>query len=148
MATQSALDIAVTPKFDLTISVTDNGNPAKTSTATLTVNLTDVSQPPVLDAKTYAVKVLAATGTVVGTLTATDADGGGPPNFTNISNPTILRDAFAVNATTGVITVQPSIVFIPPGTYELTIRVTDSLDPTLTTVGTVKIQVNSTGVVV
>jgi len=145
--TPSALDIAVIPKFDLTISVTDNGNPAKTSTATLTVNLTDVNQPPVLDAKTYAVKVFASTGTVVGTLTSTDVDGGGAPRYENISNPTILRDAFAVDPTTGVITVQPSIVFIPPGEYELTIRVTDSTNPALTSTGKVKIQVNSTGVV-
>lgn len=146
--TSSALDLAVTPKFDLTISVTDNGNPAKTSTATLTVNLTAVAKPPVVDAKTYAVKVLSPPGTVVGTITSTDPDGGGAPTYTNISSPTILRDAFAVNATTGVITVQPSILFVPQGVYELTIRVADSTKPTLFSDGKIKIQLNSTGVVV
>lgn len=146
--TQSALDIAVTPKFDLTISVTDNGNPALTSTATLTVNLTDVNKPPVLDAKTYAVKTGAVAGTVVGTLTSTDPDGGGAPSYTNVSSNGILRDAFVVNPTTGVITITKSFLFVPPGTYDLSIRVADNLDPTLFSVGTVKVQVNATGVVV
>ncbi len=146
--TPSALDFATTPKFDLTISVTDNGNPALTSTATLTVNLTKVSQPPVLDPKTYAVKTAASTGTVVGTLTSTNADGGGPPTYSNVSSNGVLRDAFVVNPTTGVITTTQSILFIPPGVYDLSIRVADSLTPTLFSVGTVKVQVNSTGVVV
>lgn len=144
----AVLTLAANPKFDLTISVTDNGNPAKTSSATLTVNLTAVNQPPVLDAKTFAVKTLASPGTTVGTVTSTDPDSGGAPTYTNVSSMGILRDAFIVNPTTGVITTTASLYFFPPGVYELTIRVADSTDPTLFSTGIVKVQVNANGVVV
>ncbi len=147
--TSSVLDFATTPTFNLTISVTDNGNPALTSTAQLTVNLTKVSQPPAIVPATFAVKTGAAAGTVVGTVTSTDPDGGGPPVYTNVSSNSTLRDAFVIDSTTGVITTTQSLLFfVPPGTYDLTIRVADSLTPTLSSTGTIKVQVNSTGVVV
>lgn len=144
--TPSALDFATTPTFTLTISVTDGGNPALTSTAKLTVNVTEVSKPPVVNAATFAVKTATA-GAVVGTVTSKDPDGGGPPVYAHVSSNSTLRDAFIIDATTGVITSTRSILFIPPGVYELTIRVSDSLTPALTSTGTVKVQVNSTGIV-
>ncbi len=42
MASAVALDFETTPSFALVVRVTDNGNPALSSTATVTINLTDV----------------------------------------------------------------------------------------------------------
>ncbi len=143
----AVLTIAANPKFDLTISVTDSGNPARTSTATLTVNLSAVDQPPMLDAKSYAVKTLSPSGTAVGTLTSTDADGGGAPVYTNVSSKGILRDAFVVDPATGAITTTMSLIFVPPGIYPVTIRVADGNNPALFSTGTVNVHVNATGIV-
>jgi len=46
VANQAALDFEMTPVFGLTVQVTDNGSPNLSDTATVTVNLTNVNEPP------------------------------------------------------------------------------------------------------
>lgn len=46
VAFQAAIDFETTPTFQLTIRVTDNGNPALSSDAIITVNLQDVNETP------------------------------------------------------------------------------------------------------
>jgi hypothetical protein len=47
VATATALDFETTPTFNLTVRVTDNGTPARSSTATVTINLNNVIEAPV-----------------------------------------------------------------------------------------------------
>ena len=47
VANGAALDYETTPAFTLTVQVTDNGSPALSSTATITINLADVNEAPV-----------------------------------------------------------------------------------------------------
>jgi hypothetical protein len=47
VANAAALDYESTPVFTLTVRVTDNGSPARSSTATVNINLADVNEAPV-----------------------------------------------------------------------------------------------------
>jgi hypothetical protein len=47
VANGAALDFETTLAFTLTVQVTDNGSPAPSSTATITINLSDVNEAPV-----------------------------------------------------------------------------------------------------
>ena len=67
VATSTALDFEATPTFSLTVQVTDNGTPAQSGSATITVNLTNVNDPPVVMAATFSVAENSANGTTVGT---------------------------------------------------------------------------------
>ena len=66
----NALDFETTPTYTLSVQVTDDGIPALSDTATITVNLTDVNDAPVLDN--------------TGNMTLTDVDEGeaNPPGDT------------------------------------------------------------------
>ncbi|MEZ6122627.1 MAG: DUF2341 domain-containing protein [Planctomycetaceae bacterium] len=99
-----------------------------TSQATVSISVTPVNDNiPVIDSgSTLSVFETAATGAVLGTLTATDIDPG-----TTFSNWTITGgntgNAFAINATTGQITVAtPSAIDYETLTsYSLTVTVSD-----------------------
>src|SRR5262249_7116228 len=47
VANSAALDFETTPTFSLTVQVTDNGSPALSSAATVTINLGNVNEAPV-----------------------------------------------------------------------------------------------------
>ncbi|NIW77560.1 MAG: hypothetical protein GWN08_20320, partial [Gemmatimonadetes bacterium] len=46
VANPAALDFETTPTFNLTVEVTDDGTPNLSDTATITIDLTDVNDPP------------------------------------------------------------------------------------------------------
>src|SRR5690606_25355363 len=46
VADGTPLDFETTPSFSLTVQVTDNGSPALSTSATITINLTDVDEAP------------------------------------------------------------------------------------------------------
>jgi VCBS repeat-containing protein len=49
----SVLNFEVTPSFALVVKVTDNGNPSLNAQATITINLTDVNEAPVVVDQTF-----------------------------------------------------------------------------------------------
>ncbi|MDF1840828.1 MAG: cadherin domain-containing protein [Rubripirellula sp.] len=73
--TNSAIDFEVNPKFDLGIQVADNGG--LTDTQTVTVNLTDINEAPVINDQSFSVNETAPQGTVFGMIAATDPEGAG-----------------------------------------------------------------------
>ena len=52
VANSAALDFETTPQFNLTVQVTDDGIPGMSGTATITVNLTNAGEAPVITAPT------------------------------------------------------------------------------------------------
>ena len=65
VANSTALDFETTPSFTLNVTVTDNGNPQLSDTAVITINLTNVNEPPVVNL-TFNVAENSANGTAVG----------------------------------------------------------------------------------
>ena len=144
VATSTALDFETTSTFSLTVQVTDNGTPAQSGTATVTVNLTNVNDPPVVTPATFSIAENSANGTAVGTVTFTDSDTGQTHAFAITGGNT--GGAFAINATTGAITVANSTAldFETTPSFSLTAQVTDNGTPAQS--GTATVTVNLTDV--
>lgn len=141
VSNKSALDFETTPTFSLQVRVTDNGSPAASSVGTITVNLRNQNDAPVVNSATFAVKTRTGVGTTVGTVTATDQDAGQTKTFSIVSGNT--NNTFAINASTGVITVSRSPRTAT--TFNLVVRATDNGTPAASGQATITIVVNSTG---
>ena len=141
------LNHEVNDQFVFEVTVTDLGG--QSDTASVTVNVTDVNENPnVSDTPFNGLSEMAPNGTVVGTVTATDPEND-PLTFTRTSG----SAAFAINATTGQVTVanntllnfetQPSPTFVVTvsdgkggsDTATITVNLVDANDPPRVTGG-------------
>ncbi len=109
--------------YDVTVRVSDNNGGSDTQAIAVTVN--NVNEAPTdlaLSASTVAEN--AANGTVVGTITGTDADAGDTKSYTFTNN---AGGRFAINRTTGVITVANGTLlnYEAATSHDVTVRVTD-----------------------
>jgi hypothetical protein len=131
VADGTPLDFETTPRFLLTVEVTDDGIPALTGRATITVNLTNANEAPVVESATFTVAENAVNGTVVGTVRATDPDASTTLAYAIVSGNT--RGAFALDPVTGVLTVanRKALDFESNSACALTVRVTDDSLPPL-----------------
>jgi VCBS repeat-containing protein len=143
VADSTELDFETTPSFNLTVQVTDDGTPPELGTATITVNLTDTGEPPVVNPATFTVAENAAAGTAVGSVTFTDPDAGQSHTFAITAGNT--GGAFAINPTSGAITVAQPPNFEATPAYSLTVEVTDDGTPAPLS-GTATITINVTNV--
>ena len=143
ISAQRPLDRETSAQHTLTVvaSNLDAFGATLSATTTVVVDVLDINDnaPQFLDLPyRFSVSEGAAGGEVVGILTATDADEGSNANVTDFTviqgN---LEGAFELNAQSGILRVQPSI--LPPldresiDTYQLTVRVSDSGQPVLST---------------
>ncbi len=143
--TPAAIDFEKNAAITLTISVTDDGTPSRTSSAKLVVKLTNVNEAPVLLPQTFAVKTASKFGTVVGTVKSSDPDAGQTRSYSIVSGNGILNNTFKIDAATGVLTVNNALRLLNDGQFNLVVRVTDSGNPALSTTATVTVNVNATG---
>ncbi|MFM9961234.1 MAG: beta strand repeat-containing protein [Planctomycetaceae bacterium] len=104
VANSATMNFEVTPTFVLTIQATDTGG--LTGSATLTINLVNVNEAPIVSVGTFSLPENSANGAVVGNVPAVDPDAGAVVTYTITS--ASPAGAFAVNATTGQITVANS----------------------------------------
>ena len=137
----AALDFETTPMFSLTVVVTDNGGTPLSSMATITINLTDQNDPPVVNDQMFSIDEDAANLAPVGVVVAGDVDAGDSLTFAiTAGNVDANLD---INTTTGQIFVvnPPGLDFeMTPG-YSLTVQVTDTLGPASDT-ATIMVTVN------
>lgn len=142
VAFDGAIDFETTPTFELTIRVTDSGDPALFSDAVITVNLADVNETPptppnsapfMAAGQAFALAENSPLGTVVGAVVASDADAGQALSYSIVGGNT--GGAFAINAATGQLSVANAgaIDFETTPVFNLTIRVSDNGDPALAT---------------
>ncbi|MCP3672787.1 MAG: cadherin repeat domain-containing protein, partial [Gammaproteobacteria bacterium] len=132
-------DYETTSSYSLTVSVSDGTN---TSTGTITVTLSNVNDNnPVVTEDTFEIAEDAANDTSVGTVEATDPDAG-----TSFSGWTITAgdddDAFAINGSSGLITVNDvtQLDYETTTSYSLTVSVSDG---TNTGTGTITVNLNN-----
>ncbi|GET27458.1 cellulosome anchoring protein [Prolixibacter sp. NT017] len=130
VANSSALDITVNPTFTLTLSVSDGVNTS--ADETVTISLTDINNqnPVVTNGQTFDVDENSAATTSVGTVAATDADSNTTfQNWTitsNVNGDGDANDAFAIDASTGEITVNDADDLDREANASLIIQVTVS----------------------
>ena len=118
------LDYETTAQFDLTVEVTDSGG--LSGQATVTLNLADVNEAPVIAAQTFSIQENVAAGALVGLVTADDEDAGDPQlSFAIV--PGLDSAAVTINAASGEIHVADSSAFdFESDRYvNLNVRVTD-----------------------
>lgn len=138
---RAPLDFETNPVFNLTVQVTDNGSPALSSTAVVTVNLTDVNEQPVIAPQQFVVQENANAGTAVGTVVASDPDAGQTLTYAIIGGNT--GTAFTINSATGAITVANSTVIDleTNPVFSLIVQVTDNGSPALSSSAVITISV-------
>lgn len=69
------------PQFNLTVTVTDSGNPAKSASAVVTVSLNNLNETPVVTPKQLRTPENGANGAFIGTVPTTDPDAGQSKTF-------------------------------------------------------------------
>jgi hypothetical protein len=134
VANSAALNFETNASIPLTVQVSDG---SATDTATVTINLTDVNEAPILNNQTFTVDPNAAIGTVVSTVQASDPEG---DDLTFSITGGNTNGAFAINADTGVITVANSAALQAQSTFNLTVQASDG---SLTDTATVTINVGA-----
>jgi VCBS repeat-containing protein len=139
VADSTLLNFETTPSFTLNVTATDNGTPALSDTAVITITLTNVNEAPVVDAATFSLTEGSANGTAVGTVTATDPDANQTLTFSITTGNT--NGAFTINASTGAITVANSAAldFGTTPQFQLTVQATDNGTPVLSGSNTITI---------
>jgi hypothetical protein len=140
VANSAAVNYEVSSSYALVIRVTDNGTGNLWSQATITVNILNVNEPPVISSQAYSISQNLPNGSLVGTVSASDPDQGQVLAFSITSGNT--NSCFAINASTGAITVANSVA-LNPQTFNLTVRATDNGNPILYTQAAVTITVTS-----
>ena len=113
VADAAPLDFETTPSFSLTVQGTDDGVPALTGTATITVDLTNVDEPPVAVADSATVTE-DDPATVINVLANdTDVDGG-PMTIQSTSDP--AGGTVVITGGGTGLTYQPDVNFCNDGT--------------------------------
>jgi uncharacterized protein (DUF2141 family) len=129
-----ALDFETMSSYALTVQVSDG---ALTSTATVTVGILNANESPVIANQSRSVAENSANGTLVGAaLTATDPDAGTTLTYSLTAGNT--GGVFALNASTGQLTVAGALDFEATSTYALTVQVSDG---TLSSTATVTVSI-------
>ena len=124
VADGSLLNYEANASHNLTVQVTDSGGASYRER--FTINLTNVNEGPTdLSLSANSVAENARTGTVVGTVTGTDPDARDTKTYSLTDT---AGGRFAINASTGVITVADGSLlnYEHAASHNLTVQVTDS----------------------
>ncbi|XP_061090082.1 protocadherin alpha-4-like [Conger conger] len=128
---QKALDREKQPEIQLLLTAVDGGNPPRSGTMQIIVNILDINDnPPVFSSSLYKVRIYENTppGTSVITLNATDldADSNGEIvySFSKLSQGRIL-DIFTIDSNTGTVTVKGVIDFEENNAFEIRTQASD-----------------------
>ncbi|MDQ7009127.1 MAG: cadherin domain-containing protein, partial [Candidatus Gracilibacteria bacterium] len=128
-----SLDYESLNQYLLTVQATASG---ETDTATITIDITDINEAPILTNATGSVNENSANGTIVLAHTGSDVDSGTTLIYSILSGN--IDGAFAINSSTSEITVSGSIDYDTTTSYNLVVEVSDSI---LTNTGTITINV-------
>ena len=140
VANSAAINYESASSFALIVRVTDNGTGNLWSQATITINILNINEPPVISNQAFSIAQNLPNGTLVGTVQASDPDQGQVLTFSITGGNT--NSCFAINASTGTITVANAVA-LTPQTFNLTVRATDNGNPSLYTQATVSVTVTS-----
>ncbi len=122
------LDYETKPVYTLTVTVSDGINSV---TATVSITLNDINEEtpnsaPTAEDQTFSINENSVSGTVLGTITATDAEGDVLTYSITSGN---TNNAFALNSSTGELTVRngSELDYERTPAYTLTVQVSDGI---------------------
>ena len=125
--------------YELFISIVDPLNPTSNETIRTVITVSDVNELPTISGGTHTILEHTRVGTPVTTLTTSDPDRFEYPTFSIVSGN--IGNAFAINATSGVLTIAADLEATAQAAYTLTVRATDHGTPALSANATVTINV-------
>lgn len=137
--TATPLDYESTNHYMLTVTAKDGGSPPLSASAQINITVVNVNDNvPVFETSSQASKIRedVAKGTRVVRLNATDADGNGL-KFTLVSGNT--GGAFAIDATSGLITVAGKLDRETTANYTLVVQATDQGGQSVTHNATIQV---------
>ena len=142
VADGAPLDFETTPQFLLTVEATDDGLPALTGRATITVNLTNINDAPSVVAAAFTVFRYSPTGTSVGQVRASDPDAGTILTYAIVDGN--RGGAFAIDAATGMLHVanRRALAFCEEAEFRLMVQATDNGTPMLSSTQLVSVKVS------
>ncbi|MCF8379125.1 MAG: cadherin domain-containing protein, partial [Bacteroidales bacterium] len=110
--------------------------------ASVVVNLNDINEPPSISNQSFSLDENSANGSTVGTVLATDPDNGQTLSYSIDAGNT--DNAFAINATSGILTVNNAAVlnFEQTSSFTLTICVADNGSGSLSSQASVVVNLN------
>lgn len=117
----ASLDYEAAPSYTLRVRAEGSGGVGYEQN--IVINVTNVNETPTnatLSANTVSEN--ASTGTVIGTVTGVDPDAGGTLSYSLQSNP---GGKFAINSSTGQISVASALDYETSTSHSITVRVTD-----------------------
>ena len=141
------LDHETTPSYPLRVAVTeviDGGTTGLTSAATITINITDINEPPTISDQTFSIAENATKGAIVGIVAASDPEGDTLSYSIESGN---TGGVFAIDSSSGQITVVGTLDRETTPSYSLSVQVTEVSDGgTLGLKNTATITINITDV--
>lgn len=139
MLTDGVLNYANKSSYAVVVRVTDFFG--KTYDQSLTVNVATVNHAPTISSQTFRINEGSANSTAVGTVLASDPDSGNVLSY-SLAVAGNTNNAFSLNPTTGVLSVNNSaaLVYATNPTFNLTVTVTDGGG--LSATATVTVNVN------
>ncbi len=143
VAASGNLDFETRTSYTLRVRVADSSNSSLFDEALVTVNVRNISEPVTITAnQVFSVDENAPSNTSVGTVAITDSDVGQTYTYALLGGN--IGGTFAINAATGEITVATNNVldFETNPTFVLTVRVSDSGNPSFSDTETVTINLN------
>jgi hypothetical protein len=140
----NGLNFEADASYELIVQVTDNGTPALSSSATVTVNLNDVNETPVftsVPSGPVSINENSAAGTAVGAVAASDVDANQTLSYAIVGGNT--NGAFAINGSGQIVVANAAALdFETNPTFTLTVRVSDSGSPSLFSDATVTVNLS------
>ncbi|XP_068061576.1 protocadherin gamma-B5-like isoform X2 [Anomalospiza imberbis] len=127
---ERALDREKQSSFELVMMAVDGGDPARSGTVLVRINVTDANDnPPVFSKTVYEVQVAEnlPSGSLVLRVVATDADAGsnGRVSFSLSSVPDTVKELFAIDSESGEITTSGPLDFEEKNKYIFGLEATD-----------------------
>ena len=135
------LDRETTPSYPLRVAVTevtDGGTTGLSSAATITINITDINEPPTISDQAFSLAEDAAKGAIVGTVAASDPEGDTLSYSIESGN---TGDVFAIDSSSGQITVSGTLDHETTESYLLAVKVSDGGTPALSSAATITINI-------
>ncbi|SHI50114.1 Cadherin domain-containing protein [Rubritalea squalenifaciens DSM 18772] len=121
ITTTAALDYETANSYALSVTVTDAGG--LNDTATVAVNVTNVNEAPVANSVSASVAEDSPVGTTVATVSSTDPDAGDSVSYAITAG---NDGSFAINSSTGEITLASMVDYETTNSYALTVTATDA----------------------
>ncbi|HUQ68527.1 MAG TPA: cadherin repeat domain-containing protein, partial [Planctomycetaceae bacterium] len=140
---KATINFEATPQFLLSVKAQDNGSPANSKTQTITVNVTNLNEPPVFVAPTtFAIPENSSNGTAVGTVATVDPEANAVTYSITAGN---TNNAFAINAASGQITVNNSAAldFETTPQFLLSVKAQDNGSPSNSKTQTITINLTN-----